>query len=86
MSSLAQLQIEKLDVLAGTRKPGEKVRAAVRFEDLDLLTSYAYKLKSGTVSAAPTAAQHNALVEDVRHMHQTLQSLSKALKTKLGIA
>lgn len=86
MSSLDQLQIEKLDVLAGTRKPNEKGRAAVRFEDLEALTSYAYKLKSSTVSAAPTAAQHNALVEDVRRLHETLQSLSKALKTKLGIA
>lgn len=86
MSILDALQTEKLELLAGTRNSGEKKRAAVRIEDLDVLTSYSYKLKSSTVSAAPTATQHNQLVDDVRALHNTLQALSKALKDRLGIA
>lgn len=86
MSVFDQLQTETLEVLAGKRNPGERNKAAVRIADLDALTGYAYRLKSTTVTAAPTAAQHNALVEDVQRLHQILQSLSKALNDRLGRA
>jgi len=86
MSMLDQLQIETLEVLAGRRNPGERDKAAVRIADLEALTDYSYRLKSSTVAAAPTAVQHNALVEDVQRLHQILQSLSTALKDRLGRA
>ncbi len=86
MSVLDPLQIEKLEVLAGSRKPGEKRKAAIRIEDLQQLADYSYKLKSGEVSGAPTMAQHNALAADVRHIHQTLQSLSSVLRQRLGLS
>lgn len=86
MTLLTQLQIEKLEVLAGSRSPGEKNKAAIRIEDLQQLADYSYKLKSGEVSGAPTMAQHNALAADVRNIHQTLQALSSVLRQRLGRA
>lgn len=86
MSVLDQLQTETLEVLAGKRNPGERHKAAVRLSDLEALTDYSYRLKSGLVSAAPTATQYNALVEDVQRLHQILQSLSHALNDRLGRA
>lgn len=82
--SLTALQEERLDVLAGVRANGEKRKQAVRVADLDDLVLYAYRLKSKTVSAAPTQQQHNDLVDDVRKIHETLQSISKLLNAKLG--
>lgn len=86
MTVLTQLQIEKLEVLAGSRSPAEKIKAAIRIEDLQQLADYSYKLKSTQVNAAPTMAQHNALADDVRQIHQILQTLSGVLKQRLGRA
>ena len=85
MSVLGQLQIEKLEVLAGSRKPGERRKAAIRIEDFQQLADYSYKLKSTEIGAAPTMAQYNALADDVRQIHQTLQALSSVLKQRLGL-
>lgn len=84
MSALSNLQEERLDVLAGTRSQGDKTRQAVRVADLDQILKYSYRLKSQAVNAAPTMAQHNDLVDDVRRIHEILQALSKQLNMRVG--
>lgn len=76
--------IEDLEILAGTRAKGpSRRRQAVRIEDLAGILDLPDTLQSTTVGAAPTAAQHNALVQDLHTIHQRLTALSQALTAKL---
>lgn len=85
MSIKTERLVEQIEVLAGTRNK-ERSRAAVRVEDLDLIAKYAHRLQSSTVSAAPNAAQHNALVKDIHAIHELLLAVSKALLSRGGMA
>lgn len=76
--------IEQLEILAGMRAKGEsRRRQAVRIEDLAGILDLPETLQSTTVTAAPTQAQHNALVQDLHTIHQRLTALSQALTAKL---
>ncbi len=79
-----QRLVEAIEVLAGTRTHG-RTGAAVRVSDLDRLARYNHRLQSDTVSAAPTAMQHNALVSDVKAIHGMLEIISKALRDRGGM-
>lgn len=72
--------IELLEVLAGTR-PGERKKAAVRIEDLSEILQLR-KMKSDSVTAAPTADQHNALVADIREIFTRLDAIALALQKR----
>lgn len=77
-------QVEQLEVLAGTRAKGEARRQqAVRINDMAGILALPETLQSTTVTAAPTAAQHNAVVQDLHTIHQRLMALSQALTAKL---
>jgi len=64
---------ERLEALVGERRNNTPEQRAVIREDAAGLGTIA--LKSTTVSAAPTAAEHNALVEDVRALAAVLNAV-----------
>ncbi|MDA4845956.1 hypothetical protein [Hoeflea poritis] len=76
---------EMLEVLAGERSKNTEVRRqqAVRIKDLEGLLQLSSRLQSETVSAAPTQAEHNALVRDVHLIHKRLMAMQEALVAKL---
>ncbi len=80
-----QRNVETLETLAGerSRKPAAMRKAAVRIEDLAGLLKVPNDLQSGTVAAAPTQAEHNALVADVKALHLRLLAISEALTVRL---
>lgn len=75
-----QLQ-EKVEILDGSRS-GARRKAAVRIEDLDGLLDLP-QIQAKEITAAPTAAQYNTLVRDVKRLGETLSLLSKALRGRL---
>lgn len=77
--------IEKLEVLAGTRAgPGGASGAAVRLSDLSGLLALPPTLKSAhAAGAAPTAAEFDALVDDVQALHLRLLAVAEALQGRL---
>lgn len=83
MTNIEQRHVEALEVLAGTRSHKDKRKSAVRHEDLSDLANFSYRLQSETVNAAPTAAQHNALVKDVHAIASMLKGLALKLEAKL---
>ena len=83
-SSVAQLQ-QMLEVLDGTRRSGDRGRAAARLADLDGLLLLPETLKSDKAAGAtPTAAEFDALVEDVATIHLRLRAVIAALRTRRG--
>lgn len=72
---------ERLEILDGARA-GNRRRSAVRIEDLSAMLELP-KLTAKTVTAAPTAEQHNALVKDLQNMHRALDLVARALQGKL---
>ena len=72
----AGAQSERIDRLLGQRGT-DTSGAAVTFEDAAALGSIA--LQSAIVSAAPTAAEHNALVADVRALAAILNTMGAKL-------
>lgn len=65
---------EKIDILTGDR--GDRREAAARLKHLQaLVNSVPVAPKSTTVTTAPTAAQYNALLEDVRQLHAAFNAL-----------
>lgn len=69
-------QSERVDVLTGQRGKDD-TGAAVKRGDAASLG--AITLQSGTVTAAPTAAQHNALVADVRALASILNAMGATI-------
>ena len=80
------LDLEKLEVLDGSRAGGRTVKqkASVRIEDLIGLFEVPDKLKSTKAAGdPPTQAEFNALWEDVNAVHQRLIIVSRALTRRL---
>ena len=75
---------EKLDILAGTRSKAAADMAAVRRQDIKPVLELPAKLQSAPVSAAPTAADYNALHNDVLALHTALASMSASLRSSYG--
>lgn len=78
----AQLR-EKVEVLDGSGRATARPQAAVRLEDINAILEIADELRSSSVSSTPTAAQYNALFEDVRDLHNRLRQVSEALTKRL---
>lgn len=68
---------EKVEKLTGERGDAARSLAAVR--RLDLRTLASVKIQSAQVSAAPTAADFNALQRDVATIFAALQRISNSL-------
>ncbi|MBD9539926.1 hypothetical protein IB276_10725 [Ensifer sp. ENS04] len=73
--------LEKLEVLAGTRA-GSMERAAVRIEDLVELLQIA-AVRTAQVSAAPTAADFNSLLLDIKEINNRLSTVAQVLRGRL---
>lgn len=74
---------EKIEVLDGSRNSTRR-RAAVRIEDAIALLQLPASLKSAAAAgAAPTKAEHDALVSDIHALHARLKEVADALQEKL---
>ena len=71
---------EKLETLDGSRS-GSKDQAAVRLKDLDQLLVLA-EVKAQKVSSTPTAAQYNALLDDIVAISNVLRSVVSDLRKR----
>lgn len=78
-----QKLIEKLQVLDGSRA-GSQEGSAVRHRDLAALLQLPAQLKSAKAAGGtPTAAEFNALVDDVKALHQRLQEVAAIVQSKI---
>jgi hypothetical protein len=73
---------EALDVLAGTRRPAARPKAAVRIEDLAPIMDLPV-LQSKSVSGSPTEAEFNLLLEEFRELRVRIANVAKALELRL---
>lgn len=70
---------QKIEVLNGDR--GDPNEAAARVKHIRaLLSTIPAEPKAVTVSAAPTAAEHNALLEDIRMLYAGINALRTVLR------
>lgn len=69
----ARARAERVDALAGTRNDTAPDKQAVTRGDMASLG--AVRLTSAKVTASPTAADHNALVDDVRAIAAALNAM-----------
>jgi hypothetical protein len=74
--------LEKLEVLDGSRNREVRRKAAVRIEDVAELLNIA-KLKTQTLVADPTMADFNSLLADLREISDRLNSVAGALQQRL---
>jgi hypothetical protein len=72
---------EKLEVLDGSRRGGDKSKSAVRVEDVKELLLL-IEVKTKTLTAAPTMANFNDLLDDVREISTRLTAIAKAIQKK----
>lgn len=72
---------EKVEVLDGSRQSQRK-RAAVRIEDLEQILQIV-DLKTKTLTAAPTMADFNSLLNDLKALNNQLQAVGKALQARI---
>lgn len=82
MDPREQRRIDELETLAGQRAKG-RAKMAIRIEDLQPLLELPINLQSTTVGAAPTQAQHNALVADVKNVYNRLFEVQNLIRKKL---
>lgn len=71
---------EKLEVLDGSRA-SSKNRAAVRYEDLESILKLA-EVRTKTLTAAPTMADFNNLLADLRALSNAVRSVGTAIQRK----
>lgn len=77
------LMREKLEVLDGSRTKDRR-RAAVRVEDMQALLQISSRLKSAKAGGStPSAAEFDALVEDVHALHARLAEIAAAIQKKV---
>lgn len=77
-------QKERLEILDGSRSRSAIRKAAVRIEDLTGILELSAKLKSvKAAGAAPTAAEFDALVDDVAMLQLRLLAVAQALQARL---
>ncbi len=73
---------EKIEVLDGSRNKEMRRKAAVRVEDFSDLLNLA-QVKTQTLTAAPTMANFNTLLEDIREISEKLNAVSAAIQGRL---
>lgn len=83
MSAFSRQDIEKLEVLDGSRANASKTRQAVRIEDVSALFDVSELIQSKPAAAAPTKAEYDQLRNDVLRLTQALASVATALSAKL---
>ncbi len=77
-------QIEKLEVLDGSRRREAIRKAAVRIEDLQALMDLPANLRSVRASGETvTRKEHDALVADIQSLHRTMMALQEALQGRI---
>lgn len=69
----ARARAERVDALAGSRSGASPEKQAITRADMG--AQGAVRLMSAKVSATPTAAEHNALVDDVRALAAALNAM-----------
>jgi hypothetical protein len=75
---------EKIETLDGSRSKQNRRKAAVRLEDLAGLLALPPELKSAHAAGdAPTAAEFDALVDDVHEIQRRLTALRDALQARI---
>ncbi|MDQ0135676.1 hypothetical protein J2T08_003597 [Neorhizobium galegae] len=75
-------ELEKLEVLDGSRNREVRRKAAVRIEDVAELLNIT-KLKTQTLAADPTMADFNSLLADLREISDRLNSVAAAIQQRL---
>jgi hypothetical protein len=78
---LSERTVQSIQELAGLRgqlTDGTRPREAVRHEDLGAIARMS-EMKSKQVSAAPTAADYNALRDDVRMLFEAMRTIAQRL-------
>lgn len=78
LRSFARLT-EKVETLTGERGDAKRSLSALRRGELTPLASLATSMKSKQISAAPTAADYNALQQDVEAVYGAIVLLSNLL-------
>lgn len=78
--SLPDRAIEKLEVLDGSRN-GSRDNAAVRISDLSELLRLT-QIKTASVSAAPTSADFNSLLTDLKSISTALIAVATAVQKR----
>jgi hypothetical protein len=73
-------QIQELSGARGQQQDGSRPRAAVRRQDLSAFNRMD-QLSSKAVTAAPTAADFNALRDDVRAIYEALSIIVQAVNS-----
>lgn len=76
---LSERTVLLLQELAGERGEGGRAHAAVRRSDLEAIGRIP-ELASKHAGAAPTAAQFNALRDDVRKLYEALEAIARATR------
>jgi hypothetical protein len=71
---------EKIEVLDGSRNATIKGRSAIRVEDMSAILEIESTLKSTKINAIPTAAEYNALHNDLMMLHRALRSLADSIQ------
>nr|WP_295467468.1 hypothetical protein [Mesorhizobium sp.] len=75
---------EKVETLDGSRRKDAIRRAAVHIEDIEALLQINQTLKSTKAAGAtPTAAEHDALVDDIAEIHRRLVAITQALQVRV---
>lgn len=73
---------EHVEILAGRRRRSID-EAAVRLADLDGIMQMPSRLQSAKAAGStPTAAEHDALVQDVQMLHQHLMAIMTAIQQR----
>lgn len=79
-----QRLLEDVETLVGDRSRKNKVRAAIRIEDVQPLLRMSEKLQSAPAAGAtPTKAEYDALQADVKTVHDALLSVVGILKGRI---
>lgn len=73
---------EKTEVLDGTRNAASSPKAAVRRQDLNFAQDLPVSMKSKVVVGTPTAADINALREDVQRLHNIIRLFAQLSQRK----
>lgn len=71
---------EDLEVLCGKRA-GSRKKAAVRIEDFTEVLNLP-QVQTATLTAAPTLANFNSLLGDVRALNKALKALAQAIQVR----
>lgn len=73
---------EKTEILDGSRNNKVKALAAVRFGDLAQLYKFPSAPTAKPLTAAPTADEYNALLDDLKRVYEVLGTIAARLNNR----